>query len=66
MNISLPNRIRLDARLTAKAPVDVVEAVEQIARVQQLSPADFIRSAVSDKLLVLGVPHTRTPPLRRR
>ncbi|PYF03846.1 hypothetical protein BJ122_105103 [Rhodopseudomonas faecalis] len=65
MQSKVPDRIDLNAKVTAPVTEEIADAIKDAARLQRISPEDFIRSAISDRLDRLGAPHFRLPILRR-
>ena len=62
---NIPDRIDLDAKIAAPVTRELRDAIENAARLQRMSPEDFLRQALSDRLDRIGAPHFRLPILRR-
>ena len=66
MRHASPYDIVLGNRVTVSITDEIHDALGRAAQAQDLTTADFIREAISDRLDRIGTPHTRVPPLRRR
>jgi uncharacterized protein (DUF1778 family) len=60
------SNIILNDRIAVSVTSELRKSVERVADAQNLTVSDFVRSAVSDRLDLLDVPHKRIPHLRRR
>ena len=66
MRHASPFDIVLGNRVTVSVTDEIRDALGRAAQAQDLTPSDFIREAISDRLDRVGTPHTRVVRLRRR